>query len=522
MRCASISFASLRAISTGWTCDEKARLNTPSTRFSIRCSRLRRTLIAVLRGWHRGRRSQAARGPAAGILESGILGAQRGRAGRERAAGRAGRGRAHEAELERHRDRARRSTTPTRAVGRGCRRRPATATPSTAAAQSIAPSSAIAAWRAVSSQPRVTDAAAKIAAPSSESRLISGPRSESAASPASAVHPAGASAAMPRSGPAPKTSEPTSEPGPGADAEHRARERRVADRAQAGGGASQGRARRRSERPRARGRQRGRRRSATGRRGPRAPARGRGRRVARRPRAASPQARTAPAMPAGRDAAIGLRLGARAERRQGAIGVELVQVRLEQPPSSSTVGRQAGSGSRQASIASISCGGRSGRLAARLGPPAPIRRAVSAGLCAGDRVLAGPALIQRSAPASRRRTRSPRAAPRPARATCRRAFRRPRRSAVSVGEPVRLAIPKSISFARRPPSWSSRTMTFWGLTSRWITPRACAWASASQTSVADLGDLAVAQRAAAVQRGQRLAGHQLVTRIALPSCSPSS
>ena len=42
---ASISFASLRAISTGCTCDEKVRLKTPSTRFSSLCSRLRRTLI---------------------------------------------------------------------------------------------------------------------------------------------------------------------------------------------------------------------------------------------------------------------------------------------------------------------------------------------------------------------------------------------------------------------------------------------------------------------------------------------
>jgi hypothetical protein len=43
--CASISLASLRAISTGCTPELKARLKTPSTRPSIRASRLRRTLI---------------------------------------------------------------------------------------------------------------------------------------------------------------------------------------------------------------------------------------------------------------------------------------------------------------------------------------------------------------------------------------------------------------------------------------------------------------------------------------------
>ena len=42
---ASISLASLRASSTGCTSELKARLNTPSTRPSIRLSRLRRTLI---------------------------------------------------------------------------------------------------------------------------------------------------------------------------------------------------------------------------------------------------------------------------------------------------------------------------------------------------------------------------------------------------------------------------------------------------------------------------------------------
>src|ERR1044071_8394047 len=46
--CASISLASLRASSTGCTSELKARLKTPSTRPSMRLSRLRRTLIAWL------------------------------------------------------------------------------------------------------------------------------------------------------------------------------------------------------------------------------------------------------------------------------------------------------------------------------------------------------------------------------------------------------------------------------------------------------------------------------------------
>src|ERR671918_4985 len=47
VRCASISLASLRAISTGCTWELNARLNTPSTRPSILASRLRRTLIGA-------------------------------------------------------------------------------------------------------------------------------------------------------------------------------------------------------------------------------------------------------------------------------------------------------------------------------------------------------------------------------------------------------------------------------------------------------------------------------------------
>src|SRR4051794_33681301 len=54
--CASISLASFRASSTGCTSELKARLKTPSTRPSIRLSRLRRTLIGSLL-------SQAGRGP---------------------------------------------------------------------------------------------------------------------------------------------------------------------------------------------------------------------------------------------------------------------------------------------------------------------------------------------------------------------------------------------------------------------------------------------------------------------------
>src|SRR5919106_1501148 len=45
VRCSSISFASFRASSTGWTCVRKARPNIPSKRPSIFCSMPRRTLI---------------------------------------------------------------------------------------------------------------------------------------------------------------------------------------------------------------------------------------------------------------------------------------------------------------------------------------------------------------------------------------------------------------------------------------------------------------------------------------------
>src|SRR4029079_3660633 len=49
--CSSISFASLRASSTGCTCERNARPNTPSTSDSMRCSMLRRTLMGGIWPW---------------------------------------------------------------------------------------------------------------------------------------------------------------------------------------------------------------------------------------------------------------------------------------------------------------------------------------------------------------------------------------------------------------------------------------------------------------------------------------
>ena len=43
------------------------------------------------------------------------------------------------------------------------------------------------------------------------------------------------------------------------------------------------------------------------------------------------------------------------------------------------------------------------------------------------------------------------------------------------------AIPKSVSFAVPSPASASGQMTFEGLTSRWMTPRLWAWASAAQS-----------------------------------------
>src|SRR3954454_17533005 len=64
--CASISLASLRASSTGCTSELKARLKTPSTRPSIRLSRLRRTLICG--SFSRARLALGVAGKPAGIL----------------------------------------------------------------------------------------------------------------------------------------------------------------------------------------------------------------------------------------------------------------------------------------------------------------------------------------------------------------------------------------------------------------------------------------------------------------------
>ena len=59
MRCSSISLASLRASSTGWTCVRKARPKTPSKRPSILCSMVRSTLMPA--GRFPGRESNAPR-----------------------------------------------------------------------------------------------------------------------------------------------------------------------------------------------------------------------------------------------------------------------------------------------------------------------------------------------------------------------------------------------------------------------------------------------------------------------------
>src|SRR5919106_3021367 len=85
---ASISLASLRASSTGCTSEEKARLNTPSTRPSIRASRLRRTLIAGLLwrgGGGRGACSALEDPTEVSPLHRRSVAARRGHAGRVRA-----------------------------------------------------------------------------------------------------------------------------------------------------------------------------------------------------------------------------------------------------------------------------------------------------------------------------------------------------------------------------------------------------------------------------------------------------
>ena len=57
-------------------------------------------------------------------------------------------------------------------------------------------------------------------------------------------------------------------------------------------------------------------------------------------------------------------------------------------------------------------------------------------------------------------------------------------------------MPKSTSLALPP---LSVTRTFWGLMSRWTTPCAWAWASASAESAPMLGDVAVGEHPVAAQ-----------------------
>ena len=65
------------------------------------------------------------------------------------------------------------------------------------------------------------------------------------------------------------------------------------------------------------------------------------------------------------------------------------------------------------------------------------------------------------------------------------------------------AIPKSVSFAVPGPPSASGQMTLEGLTSRWMTPRLWACASARAERRADPQDVAVRQRAVAQQVGER-------------------
>ena len=74
-------------------------------------------------------------------------------------------------------------------------------------------------------------------------------------------------------------------------------------------------------------------------------------------------------------------------------------------------------------------------------------------------------------------------------------------------------MPKSVSLATTPSPIASGISTLPGLTSRWTTPRACAWQSASQIAIADLGDVAVAQRAVAQQLSERLPADELRDEI---------
>ena len=71
-------------------------------------------------------------------------------------------------------------------------------------------------------------------------------------------------------------------------------------------------------------------------------------------------------------------------------------------------------------------------------------------------------------------------------------------------------MPKSVSFAAAPPSAeASGQMTFDGLTSRCTTPRAWAWARASHSVAPMRSDVAVRQRAVALELRERPAADEL-------------
>ena len=103
---------------------------------------------------------------------------------------------------------------------------------------------------------------------------------------------------------------------------------------------------------------------------------------------------------------------------------------------------------------------------------------------ASHRVDAGQRLVQRPAPASRGPpARAGRPAPRPARAPCRPACRPRRRCGSSASPPTTRATPKSVSLASCARlGGCSGISTLDGLTSRWTTPCAWAWASASHSA----------------------------------------
>ena len=93
---------------------------------------------------------------------------------------------------------------------------------------------------------------------------------------------------------------------------------------------------------------------------------------------------------------------------------------------------------------------------------------------------------------------------------------------VSASSPARWATPKSVSFARSPRDAGSGTITFCGLTSRWMTPRSCAWASASasaspirRTSRSDSSSAASSwrERAPLDELGDQVAVRRLAARV---------